>query len=118
MFGVAAAKILRCAYVLRRLEFSKEVIVLRTIKWTLSIDRGFTDHAGLVDVIVLEGIVRDAIGEEITVMMAIGAPGATGRNLIGEERLASRDFSGFRLSGDLRQWIREQARFVLRPKNL
>src|SRR5438093_6870860 len=113
MFGVAAAEILRCAYVLWRLEFGKEVVVLRTKEWTLSIDRGFTDHAGLVDVVVLESVIQDAIGKGIAVMMAIGAAGATRRNLVGEELLAPRDLSGLRLSRNLRERIREQACFVL-----
>src|ERR1051325_2249243 len=118
MFGVAAAEILWCAYVLWRVEFGQEIIVLWTIKWSFSIDRRFTDYARLVDVVILESVIEDAIGKNIAVMMAIRATSATGRNFVCEELLTARDLIGLGLRRDLRERVRKEARFILRPKNL
>ena len=73
MLGVPAAEVLRRADILRRHEFGEEIIVLRPKERTFTVDRGFADHARLVDVEVLEGVVQDAVRDDVAVVMAIGA---------------------------------------------
>ena len=93
MLGVTAAEVLRRAYILWRLEGREEIIILRTEERTFAVDGGFADHARLMDIEILEGVVRHTVGEKVTVTMAIRATGATSLDLVGEEGLAARDLS-------------------------
>ena len=97
MLGIAAAEILRGADVLWRLEFGEEIIVLRSIERTLTVDRALADHSRFVDVVVLEGVVQDAVRKDVAVVMAVGAARAARRNLITEEFLAARDLDSLGL---------------------
>ena len=118
MFRVPAAEVLRRPDILRRLELSEEVIVFRPIERTFAVDRGFTDHPGLVNVVILEGIIQHPIGEDIAVMMAVGAARATNGDFVAKEFLTARDLNGFGLRRGLGQRVGEKSGLVLRPKNL
>ena len=92
MFGVSAAQVLRRADILRRLEPRKEVVVRRAEEWSITIDRRFADDARLMDVVILERIIDDAVGPLIAVMVAVGAAGAALRDFQREDLFAARDF--------------------------
>src|ERR1044072_8640784 len=77
VFGVATTKILRCANVLRRAKASEEVVVGRPEEWTVTIDGRLTNHAGLVNVVILESIVDDSICKLVAVVMTVSATCAT-----------------------------------------
>src|SRR5215212_8898142 len=81
VFGVATTKILRCANILGWSKTSKEVVVVRPEEWTITVDRRLANDSWLVNVVVLEGIVSDAICELVAVMMTIGATCSTLRYL-------------------------------------
>src|SRR5215217_852253 len=81
VFGIATTKILRCANVLGWCETSEEVVVVRPEERTITVDRRLANHSWLVNVVVLEGIVDDAICKLVAVMMTIGATCATLRDL-------------------------------------
>src|SRR5262245_43945670 len=73
MFRVPAAEILRCADILRWSEFDKEIIVRRSEERAFAVHCRLTDHARLVDVEVLEGIIRHAIREFVSIVMTFRA---------------------------------------------
>src|SRR5206468_3247181 len=70
VLGVSAAQVLRRADILRRLEASEEVIVLRAEERPVAINGRFADDARLVDVVILERIVNRAVGHLVAVVMA------------------------------------------------
>src|SRR5678816_1806398 len=91
VLGVTAAEVLRCADILGRREGSEKVVVRRAIERSFAIDSSFANYAWFVNVKILEGVVRHAIGEKIAVTMTIGATGTTGRDFIAEELFAPRN---------------------------
>ena len=64
MLRIPAAEVLRRADILWRLEGGEEVIVLRAIERALAVNRRFTNHARLMDVEILEGVVRHTVRED------------------------------------------------------
>src|SRR3954471_4308090 len=118
MFRVSAAEVLRRPDVLRRCKRLEEVICFRTVERALAVDRHLADYPGLVDVVVLESVVENAIAEGVSVMVAIGAARPALGDFAGENLPPSLDLLRLRLRRHLGQRIREQTRFILRPKNL
>src|SRR5262245_26118034 len=95
MLRIPAAEVLRRPHILWRFEGGKEVIILGSIEWPLTINRGLTNHAWLMDVEVLESVVRHTVGKEIAVPVAIGAASATSRYLAAKKILATGNLGFF-----------------------
>ena len=76
VLGVAAADVLPAAQILRRAELLVKVVVAEPQEHAVVIDRGLGDHARLVDVVVLERVVRDAVDHRVAVVVAARAAGA------------------------------------------
>jgi hypothetical protein len=100
VFGVAATDVLTCTLVLRWTELLEELIVSRTEERPVPIDRRLANNVRLVDVVILEGIIKTSVGELIAylhfnrvMLPALGAQ-ATPQNGC---KLLSRN--GFCLSG-------------------
>src|SRR5690349_10429614 len=96
MFRVPAAQVLWCAYILWWSEFGKEIIVCRPKERAFTIHCRFTDHARLMDIEILERIIQHAIGELVTVVVALGAARTALSNPIGENLTAARNLGGSR----------------------
>src|SRR5690349_16690677 len=118
MLCIAAAEVLRCAHILGRLEGGEEVIGFRAIEWALTVDGGFTNHAWLMDVKILEGIVRHTVRKEVAIAMAIGTASPPSEHFPGEEILAACNLGGFGRGRELPKRVREESGLILRPKDL
>src|SRR4051794_12847304 len=109
MLGVTAREILRCPHILGRGKRRKEIIVLRPKERPFAVNRRFADYPRLVNVEILEGIVQDAVGGFVSVVMAIRAARASLRNSAGEDLFAAGDLVGLSLIRELRQRVRQTA---------
>src|SRR5215210_3515420 len=105
VFGVATTKILRCANVLRRPKTSEEVVVGRPEEWAITINRGLADHSRFVNVVILEGIVENSIGQLVAIVMTVGATCATLGHLCRKDLFPACNLCGLIASRKLGQWI-------------
>src|SRR3954454_15147758 len=118
MFRIPAAEILRGSDVLWRCKRLEKIICFRAVERSLAVDGHLADYAGLVDVVVLERVVENAVAEGVAIVVAIGATRAALGNFAGEDLPAALNFLRFGLRRHLGQRIGEQTRFILRPENL
>jgi hypothetical protein len=118
MFRIPAAEVLRRAHILWRLESSEEVIVLGAIEWALAVHRSFTNHARLMDIEILESVVRHTVREEIAVAMAVGAASATRQDFLAKKIFAACNLGCLGGGWNLPKRVRKESGLVPRPKNL
>src|SRR5215211_303001 len=118
VFRVTTTEILRRADILRRRKTREEVIISWSEEWTFTVDRRLTDYSRLMNVEVLERIIKNSVGGLIPIVMTVHAACATLGHLRRKYLFPARNLCGLIEIRKLGQRIGQQPPLILRPENL